>query len=98
MLMYEMLVLVPGRGDQTRHRLGLTLEDETPVERVVDLMANLTKEDAERLKAVIVYGDTMEAMGAVRRLLTTGVPAAALRVVLPYHRRTPSHRGASQRR
>ena len=24
--------------------------------------------------------------------------AAALRVVLPYHRRTPSHRGASQRR
>ena len=83
MLMYEMLVLVPGRGDQTRHRLGLTLEDETPVERVVDLMANLTKEDAERLKAVIVYGDTMEAMGAVRRLLTAGVPAAALRVVSP---------------
>ena len=83
MLMYEMLVLVPGRGDQTRHRLGLTLEDETPVERVVDLMANLTKEDAERLKAVIVYGDTMEAIGAARRLLTAGVPAAALRVVSP---------------
>ena len=83
MLMYEMLVLVPGRGDQTRHRLGLTLEDETPVERVVDLMANLTKEDAQRLKAVIVYGDTMEAIGAARRLLTAGVPAAALRVVSP---------------
>ena len=50
-----------GHQDQTRFRLNAT--EELPVERLADLAANLTPEDAAELSGVIVYGDTLEALG-----------------------------------
>jgi hypothetical protein len=57
-LSYEMLVLASGHQDQTRHRLGAS--EALPVERLNDLVSNLSPEDAAALRGVIVYGDTLE--------------------------------------
>lgn len=80
-LPYEMLVLATGRRDQTRFRLAAA--EDLPVERLGDLAANLTPEEAGDLDGVVVYGDTLEALGAVRTLLNKGVKPAAIRVVTP---------------
>lgn len=80
-LQYEMLVLASGLQDQTRFRLGAS--EDLPVERLNDLAANLTPEEAAALGCVIVYGDTLEALGAVRTLLNKGVKPPAIKVVNP---------------
>lgn len=80
-LQYEMLVLASGLQDQTRFRLGAS--EDLPVERLNDLAANLTQEEAAALGCVIVYGDTLEALGAVRTLLNKGVNPPAIKVVTP---------------
>ena len=80
-LPYEVLVLASGMQDQTRWRLGAA--PDLPVERLSDLAANLTLQEAGELQSVIVYGGTLEALGGVRTLLNRGVRPEAIRVVTP---------------
>ena len=86
-LPYDVLALATGHRDQTR--VAMDAADDVPIERLDDLVSNLTREEAAAIESVLVYGDTLEALGATRKLLSVGVRPEAVREIAP-----PSDGGA----
>ena len=77
-LPYDVLALATGHRDQTR--VAMDAADDVPIERLDDLVSNLTREEAAAIESVLVYGDTLEGLGATRKLLSVGVrPAQSAR-------------------